>query len=140
MGMMKELAMINKSIRAIAVNNKQVQMAIGPAAEQMLNAIKSQLPKRTGQLADSYGFVKRKYSNGITIGAKYGKGGGAHAHLIEGGWNTKKGTGKKSSKMATKDRVEGMFIEKKVFEQYKEAAANDIMKRLGDEIERNWNK
>lgn len=140
--MMKELAMINRSMRAIALNNKQIQVAIGPSAQRMLDAIVVQLPMRTGRLADSYGFVKRYYSNGITIGARYYTGGGegSHAHLIEAGFATRKGTGKKSSKIATKDRVEGRFIEKKVFEQYKEAAANDIMKRLGDEIERNWNK
>lgn len=140
--MMKELAMIKKSLKAIAVNNKQVQVAIGPAAQKMLDAIVVQLPMRTGRLADSYGFVKRHYSNGITIGARYSTGGGqgSHAHLIELGFKTRKGSGKRSSKMATKERVDGRFIEKRVFEQFKEAAANEIMKNLGDEIEKNWNK
>jgi hypothetical protein len=142
MGMMKELAAINRSIRNLALNSKQVQVAIGPSAQRMLDAIVVQLPMRTGRLADSYGFVKRHYSNGITIGARYHTGGGegSHAHLIELGFKTRKGTGKKSSKMATKDKVDGRFIEKRVFEQYKNQAADDIMKRLGDEVEKNWNK
>ena len=53
MGMMKELAAINRSIRNLALNSKQVQVAIGPSAQRMLDAIVVQLPMRTGRLADS---------------------------------------------------------------------------------------
>ena len=138
--MVSGLNEILRAFKTMIPSGDQIQSAFKPVGNQILQDIKTELPKRSGQLADSYTYVRRKYSNGLTIGASYGKGGGNHAHLIELGFKTRKGTGKKSSKMATKDKVDGRFIEKRVFEQYKNQAADDIMKRLGDEVEKNWNK
>jgi hypothetical protein len=128
--MVSGLNEILRAFKTMIPSGDQIQSAFKPVGNQILQDIKTELPKRSGQLADSYTYVRRKYSNGLTIGASYGKGGGNHAHLIELGFNKRNKRG----------RVEGRFVERKVFDQIRSSGLNLMEKNLANEIEKNWNK
>lgn len=112
-----------------AMDGATIQRAIKPSADKILSEIVAQLPVKTGALRDSYQFVKRRKSNGITIGAKYGKGGGNHSHLVEDGYTLRNGK-----------KVPGHHIERKVFDQNKKVALDEMEKNLGQEVEKIWNE
>jgi len=112
-----------------AMGGATIQAAFKPSADMILSEIKSQLPVNTGLLRDSYQFVRRKKSNRITIGPKYGKGGGNHAHLIESGFKHKSGK-----------VVSGLYIERKVFDENKRSALDEMEKNLSIEVEKIWNE
>lgn len=120
---------IIKAMSQLQLKPDEIQRAFKPSGDRILTYIEANVPIKTGQLKQSYGYVKRKYSNGLTIGAKYGKGGGSHAHLIELGFTTRKGK-----------KIQGKFIEQKAFEANRESALNSMAKNLGDIITDKWNR
>lgn len=120
---------IIKAMSQLQLTPDEIQRALRPSGDRILTYIQSNIPVNTGQLRQSYGYVKRKYSNGLTIGAKYGKGGANHAHLIELGFTTRNGK-----------KVQGKLIEQKAYEANREAALNSMAKNLGDVIADKWNK
>ena len=123
------LAEITKALTSLIPTGDEIQSAFRSSADNILVQIKSELPKKSGLLADSYQYVKRKKSNGFTIGASYKKGGGNHAHLIELGFKTRNG-----------GKVAGRFIERKVFDENKKQALDAMEKGLANIIEAKWNK
>lgn len=129
--MVSGLNEIVKALKSIVPTSDQITASFKPVGDQILSNIKTELPKRSGQLANAYTYVRRKYKNGLTIGASYGKGGGNHAHLIELGFKTRSKQG---------GRVEGRFVERKVFDQIRTSSLNEMEKNLTKEIEKNWNK
>ena len=127
----KELDSIIREMQKLKLTPDEIQRALKPSGDRILQFIYANIPVRTGNLLDSYGYVKRKYNNGLTIGAKYkrAKGSGSTAHLIELGFTTRNGV-----------KVQGKFIEQKAFEANREAALNSMAKNLGDVIADKWNK
>jgi hypothetical protein len=120
---------IIKGIKALNLSGAEIQAAIKPSGDRIINYIHSNIPVKTGRLKQSYGYVKRKRSNGLTIGAKYGKGGANHAHLIELGFTLRNGV-----------KVPGKLIEQKAYEANKTSALESMAKNLGNIIEDKWNK
>ena len=123
------LAEITKALTSLIPTGDEIQSAFRSSADNILVQIKSELPKKSGLLADSYQYVKRKKSNGFTIGASYKKGGGNHAHLIELGFKSRNGK-----------QVAGRYIERKVFDENKKQALDAMEKGLANIIEAKWNK
>ena len=125
------MAELLKSLKDLTPKSIQVLNSIRPVANEMLVEIQRQLPKRTENLTRSYTFVKRHYSNGITIGARYSvKGGkGSHAHLVELGFKSRNGA-----------QVAGRYTERRVFDMYKKKALDEISNNLSKAVEENWNK
>ena len=123
------LAEITKALTLLIPTGDEIQSAFRSSADNILVQIKSELPKKSGLLADSYQYVKRKKSNGFTIGASYKKGGGNHAHLIELGFKSRNGK-----------QVAGRYIERKVFDENKKQALDAMEKGLANIIEAKWNK
>jgi hypothetical protein len=107
----------------------EIQAAFKPIADEIILDIKAQIPVFSGKLRDSYQLVRRRKSNGLTIGAKYGAGGGNHAHLIEDGFTHRSGK-----------KISGHHIEQKVFDEQKTRALDAMEKNLGDVVEKKWNK
>ena len=129
MAKIEGLAEITKALTSLIPTGDEIQSAFRSSADNILVQIKSELPKKSGLLADSYQYVKRKKSNGFTIGASYKKGGGNHAHLIELGFKSRNGK-----------QVAGRFIERKVFDENSKSALDEMEKNLGSIIEAKWNK
>ena len=129
MAKIEGLAEITKVLIDLVPNGNEIQSAFKSSGDRILMQIKSELPKRSGLLSDSYQYVRRKKSNGITIGASYKKGGGNHAHLIELGFKSRNGK-----------QVAGRFIERKVFDENSKSALDEMEKNLGSIIEAKWNK
>ena len=129
MAKIEGLAEITKALTSLIPTGDEIQSAFRSSADNILVQIKSELPKKSGLLADSYQYVKRKKSNGFTIGASYKKGGGNHAHLIELGFKSRNGK-----------QVAGRYIERKVFDENKKQALDAMEKGLANIIEAKWNK
>lgn len=117
------------SLKNLVPAGTEIQAAFRPIADEIILDIKRQIPVDTGRLRDSYQLVRRRKSNGLTIGAKYGSGGGNHAHLIEDGFIHRSGK-----------KISGHHIEQKVFDEQKTRALDAMEKNLGDLVEKKWNK
>lgn len=128
MAQIQGLQELIRALNDLVPTGAEIQSAFRPVGEEIIMNVKSRLPKQTGKLADSYKFVRRKYSNGLTIGASYRSAGNAF-HLVELGFKHKSGK-----------QVHGKFVERKVFEEIKSVSLERMQKGLGDIIEMKFNK